>query len=136
MEFHRQPRCPRDLEHPGCLFRRERNVFAERIDCVRELAASDRRHHGAHLVDIPLFVTIRFWRQCVRREKARAHLNFPFLGEPARRTKHPLLCFSIEAITRLDFDSGNALREQTVETRQRCPYEIVFARRASCADCR
>ena len=136
MQLDWQSRRLRSPEHACRLLGRECNILAEGIDRISELVPSDSRDHRTDLVDILLLVAVRFWRQCVRAEKARHDFNLTLSRQPARNAEHPNFGFAIEAIARLDFDGCHTFGKKTVEPRQRCRNEIVFARRTCRLHCR
>ncbi len=67
-------------------------------------------------------------------EESRAHRDGALLREPARSPQRLHLVFGVESVARLDFDGGDAFRQQRVEPRQGLAHELVFVGRAQCPD--
>ncbi len=65
-------------------------------------------------------------------QEGRRHINWAHLSEPSRCRELAPLRRQIEAITRLDLYSGDALGDQRVETRQRAADEVILAGSARC----
>ena len=103
-------------EDAGRLLRRERDVFAERIDRVGEPLGSDLRHHLlADEVDVGATPARELRRQGMGAQEGRRHGHRASFGEPSGGPQHGALGLEVEAVTRLDLDGGDTLGAQCVE---------------------
>src|SRR5690606_18844332 len=83
-------------------------------------------------VDVGCLVTFCLRRQGMGAQEGRRHINWADPRELSRCRELAPLRREVEAITRLDLYSGDALGDQRVETRQRAADELILAGSARC----
>jgi hypothetical protein len=106
----------RGIEDARDLFRRKRNLLAERIDCLGEARCGDlRKLFSADPVDVAMLVGLRFRRQRMGAEKGAYHGDVPLSAEPCGGVQHLRFVVGIEAVAGLDLDRRHAFRDQRIE---------------------
>lgn len=129
VQLHPQAKRLCHLEDAADLLRREGNAFTEAVDGIGQTGARDGRQHlVADPGDIGVLVAIRFRRQRVRAEEGRRHRHGPQLADAAGGTQRFLLCGEIEPIAGLDFESGHALTQESIDPWQGATDKLLLAR--------